>query len=715
MKRKLVKVLLVGVTILSGFYLNVPVKASETENTLPELEKQIEDNVTEEDFTYIVLEDGTAEITGYTGENKESLMVPGTIGGYKVTSIGDYAFSGCQFLGNLSLPDGLVNVGEHAFERQGFTGNLHIPDTVTSIGAYAFYGCRFTGDLIVPESVKTIGECGLARVTQGNSSYVHTNYLKIDKIQPGFSEKAFIESVSIHGKWVMRAGEKYQCSVNSGYGHLELPSFMIAGWSSADPNIATVDENGMVTAVGVGQTKIIVRMYNGIEASEELSVDKKVDGINQGNITWYIPQKIKLGYEFRNPNGRHNINIGRGLAIGKTNGLSKFADGKHYCLCAADKRWGSVFNYLPAGVMDEGCLITADEVYSNFNGFYAVRLGSITFQLSIVDASNNWEKTPLGEPYTVTVEEPVIETNEPTQVSVGDTITLKSELQNTDLQNKSVLPYKEMVKDGVGGIYSYELIYEPQFTIEEGANLVECSNGDFSHMLKASEQLKFKGTGTVKIKVRYQHLKLDIESGDFYSPEKTITIQVKEKSQNNAQSNKKTQKVSKITLSGISNKIAAGKKIKLTAKVSPSNAANKKVKWKSSNTKVATVNSSGVVTLKKNSAGKTVRITATATDGSGVKAQYKITSMKGAVKKVTISGGKSVKAGKTLKLKGKVVATHKKANTKLKWTSSSKKYATVINSGKLKTYKAGKGKTVKITAEATDGSGKKKTVIIKIK
>lgn len=173
--------------------------------------------------------------------------------------------------------------------------------------------------------------------------------------------------------------------------------------------------------------------------------------------------------------------------------------------------------------------------------------------------------------------------------------------------------------------------------------------------------------------------------------------------------------MSKITLSGISNKIAAGKKIKLTAKVSPSNAANKKAKWRSSNTKVATVSSSGVVTLKKKSAGKTVKITATATDGSGVKAQYKITSMKGAVKKIAISGGKSVKAGKTLKLKGKVVATHKKANTKLKWTSSNKKYATVNNSGKIKTYKAGKGKKVRITAEATDGSGKKKTVVIKIK
>ncbi len=173
-------------------------------------------------------------------------------------------------------------------------------------------------------------------------------------------------------------------------------------------------------------------------------------------------------------------------------------------------------------------------------------------------------------------------------------------------------------------------------------------------------------------------------------------------------------KVSGITLAGISKKIAAGKKVKLTANIVPFNAANKAVTWTSSNKKVATVNSTGVVTMKKKSGGKSVTITATAKDGSGVKAVYKIMSMKGVVKKVTVSGKKSMKAGKTLKLKAKVKAT-KKANKKLKWVSSNKKYATVSSSGKVKALKAGKGKKVKITAMATDGSGKKKSVTIKIK
>ena len=57
----------------------------------------------------------------------------------------------------------------------------------------------------------------------------------------------------------------------------------------------------------------------------------------------------------------------------------------------------------------------------------------------------------------------------------------------------------------------------------------------------------------------------------------------------------------------------------------------------------------------------------------------------------------------------------KGANKKLIWKSSNTKYATVSKDGKVKTMKTGQGRKVKITAMATDGSGKKKTVTIKIK
>lgn len=48
---------------------------------------------------------------------------------------------------------------------------------------------------------------------------------------------------------------------------------------------------------------------------------------------------------------------------------------------------------------------------------------------------------------------------------------------------------------------------------------------------------------------------------------------------------------------GTSMEGGVGNKIKLTAEVSPSNAINKNVIWTSSNSKAATVNNSGVVTM----------------------------------------------------------------------------------------------------------------------
>lgn len=153
-------------------------------------------------------------------------------------------------------------------------------------------------------------------------------------------------------------------------------------------------------------------------------------------------------------------------------------------------------------------------------------------------------------------------------------------------------------------------------------------------------------------------------------------------------------KVSNITVSAVSGKIAAGKKVTLTADVAPANATNKAIKWSSSNTKVATVSQSGVVTMGKKSAGKSVIITAEATDGSGVKTTYRLKGMKGVVKKVTLSRAKTVKAGKSVKLKAKVTATLG-ANKKIKWTSSNEAIAKVSSSGKVTAAKAAKGKKSK--------------------
>ena len=86
--------------------------------------------------------------------------------------------------------------------------------------------------------------------------------------------------------------------------------------------------------------------------------------------------------------------------------------------------------------------------------------------------------------------------------------------------------------------------------------------------------------------------------------------------------------VTKVKLNKTKSTMTIGKKQTLKAMVTPKKASSRAVVWKSSNKKVATVTSKGVVKAKK--AG-TVTITATAKDGSGKKATCKITVKKAAV------------------------------------------------------------------------------------
>ncbi len=174
--------------------------------------------------------------------------------------------------------------------------------------------------------------------------------------------------------------------------------------------------------------------------------------------------------------------------------------------------------------------------------------------------------------------------------------------------------------------------------------------------------------------------------------------------------------VKKVSLKTENKTVAAGKKATIKATISTTGKnANKTLKWSTSNKKYATVSSKGVVTTKKAGAGKTVKITAQATDGSNKKASISIKIVKHAVKSVKLSGSKSVKAGKKVTIKATVKTTGKTASKKLVWSTSNKKYATVSSKGVVSTKKAGKGKTVTITAKATDGSGKKGTIKIKMK
>ena len=139
------------------------------------------------------------------------------------------------------------------------------------------------------------------------------------------------------------------------------------------------------------------------------------------------------------------------------------------------------------------------------------------------------------------------------------------------------------------------------------SNVVAISNGTSTSGANITLTAKGKGTATITAKA----------AGNT-GLTKTCTVTV-------------GQKVTGVTVSPTSTTINIGATTTITATATPTNADNRGVSWTSSNTNVATVNSSGVVTGK---AVGTSTITATASDGSGKSASCTVT-----VKGGWIAGG----------------------------------------------------------------------------
>lgn len=92
------------------------------------------------DYQYILLTDGTAELTNYTAY-AEFLTVPAQIDGHAVTSIGSEAFINSEFLSSIILPDCLTTIGIDAFCGCSFLTSITLPNSLTTIGNWAFKSC----------------------------------------------------------------------------------------------------------------------------------------------------------------------------------------------------------------------------------------------------------------------------------------------------------------------------------------------------------------------------------------------------------------------------------------------------------------------------------------------------------------------------------------------------------------------------------------------
>ena len=89
-----------------------------------------------------------------------------------VTTIGNYAFYGCNGLTDITIGNSVTSIGSSAFDGCTGLADITIGNSVTSIGTSAFHGCSGLTDITIGNSVTFIGQSAF----YGCSSLTNVNY-----------------------------------------------------------------------------------------------------------------------------------------------------------------------------------------------------------------------------------------------------------------------------------------------------------------------------------------------------------------------------------------------------------------------------------------------------------------------------------------------------------------------------------------------------------
>lgn len=86
------------------------------------------------------------------------VVLPKTVDGLVVTSVGDHAFGGCVDVTAMTMPETVTNIGFSAFASCGRMRRVNLPDGIERIGVFAFTDCASLEELRLPASLKSMRE-----------------------------------------------------------------------------------------------------------------------------------------------------------------------------------------------------------------------------------------------------------------------------------------------------------------------------------------------------------------------------------------------------------------------------------------------------------------------------------------------------------------------------------------------------------------------------
>ena len=219
----------------------------------------------------------------------------------KIQVIGEAAFSGCDMLTEINLPDSLKQIGRSVFADCGMLEKIRLSNGLTEIPAYAFDLCVSLKEITLPYRIASIGDRAFtncvkltgitiprATKTIADQVFSYPSKMTIYGV-PGTYAETYANNKGI--KFVGQETKATQVTLSAE--ELEMNKGQTSTlvltvepenftdqviWKSSNTAVATIDENGLVTAKEIGTATIKVNVGD-VSAACKINVVQPVTEI----------------------------------------------------------------------------------------------------------------------------------------------------------------------------------------------------------------------------------------------------------------------------------------------------------------------------------------------------------------------------------------------------------------------------------------------------